>query len=269
MFFSDWYGWKLFWLFWLFGVLEIVFGFPVFFQSLKQLAGNVVAKLKYKPLPDKDNYIPQVKYSLPFEGAWVAVNGGVTKEFSHSWEIISQRYAYDFIILGDNGKSYSDSVTTLSDYYCYGNEILAPADGVVAEIRANCGDSKVIGGGKTDPLIKDIRGNYIVIKHSDGEYSCLAHLMPESIKVSVGERVKRKQAIARCGNSGNTSEPHLHFQVQSDKSFFLSAGLPICFENIEATTQLGYAQYDPRPVASSEDDVGSNFLSRGQCAKNM
>jgi len=266
MFFSDWYVWKLLWLFWLFGIPDVMFNFPVFLQSLKQITGNVVAGLKYKPLPDKDNFSPQIKYSLPFDGAWVAVNGGTTKEFSHSWGVSSQRYAYDFIILDSSGKSFSDNDTKLSNYHCYGKEILAPADGTVVEIKTNCGDSKVIGGGKVDPLIKDIRGNYIVIRHADSEYSCIAHLMPGSISVSVGQQVNRKQPIARCGNSGNTSEPHVHFQIQNGRSFYSSAGLPIHFEKIETTQQPNYEKFDPRTIPNNDCD---NFICRGQCVMNI
>lgn len=223
--------------------------------------------LKNKPMPDKDSYIPKVKYSLPFHEAWVAVNGGVTKEFSHSWEVNSQRYAYDFIILDNAGKSCHCDTVTLSNYYCYGKEILAPADGVVVDVRKDCRDSKIMGGGKTDPLVKDIRGNYIVIQHSENEYSCLAHLMPGSITVDVGEQVKRKQQIALCGNSGNTSEPHLHFQIQNGKSFFFSAGLPIHFEQIVVVPQVQYSEYDPRPIPT--EAYGADFISRGQCVKNQ
>ena len=265
--FSDWHVWKLLWLFWLFGIVEILMTLPVFLQSLRQIVGVIVADAKNKPMPDKDNFIPRTKYSLPFHGEWVAVNGGVTKEFSHSWEINSQRYAYDFIILNNEGKSYSGDATMPTNYFCYGKEILAPADGVVVEVRKDCGDSIIMGGGKLDPFIKDIRGNYIVIKHSENEYSCLAHLMPDSITVCVGEQVKRKQQIARCGNSGNTSEPHLHFQIQNGKDFFFSAGLPIHFENIIAMPQAQYSKYDPRPVP--KETHGADFIFRGQCVKNQ
>lgn len=266
MFYSDWYVWKWFFVFWLFGVVEILLTFPVFIQSLRQIAGIVIADINNKPMPDKDNYVPMIKYSLPFHEEWTAVNGGVTKELSHSWEINSQRYAYDFIILDSEGKSYSGDKITPSSYYCYGKEILAPADGVVVEIRADCRDSKIMDGGKTDPLIKDIRGNYIVIQHAKNEYSCLAHLMPGSITVDVGEQVKRKQRIALCGNSGNTSEPHIHFQVQNSRSFYSSAGLPIHFEHVEVALQAHYEAYDPRPISLSSDIA--DFVSRGQCVKN-
>lgn len=267
MLFSDWFVWKLFWIFWLFAVVQIVMTFPAFVQSLYQIAGIIIADIKNKPMPDKDNFIPHIKYSLPFDGAWVAVNGGVTKEFSHSWEINSQRYAYDFIILNDAGKSYSGDAVTLINYYCYGKEILAPADGVVVDVRKDCRDSRIMGDGKTDPFVKDIRGNYIVIQHATNEYSCLAHLMPGSINVSVGESVTRKQQIALCGNSGNTSEPHVHFQIQNGKNFYTSAGLPIHFEQIEAAPQTQYSEYDPRPIPT--ENYGTNFISRGQCVKNQ
>lgn len=188
IFFSDWYVWKLFWLFWLLAIVEIAMSFPLFAQGMRQLGGMIIAHIKNKPMADKDNFIPQVTYSLPFEGTWVVVNGGVTKEFSHSWSITSQRYAYDFVVIDNAGKSHSGDAATLSNYYCYGKQILSPADGVVVEVKNNCRDSIIMGGGKTDPLIKDIRGNYVVIQHAENEYSVLAHLLPESINVQVGTR---------------------------------------------------------------------------------
>lgn len=263
--FSSWHVWKLFWLFWLFGVVEILITFPSFIQSLRQIIGVVVADINNKPMPDKDNYVPKVKYSLPFEGEWVVVNGGVTKDSSHSWEINSQRYAYDFIHLDDEGKSYHGDESRLSSYYCYGSEVLEPADGVVVELRNNCKDSKILGNGNIDPFVRDIRGNYVLIRHTDDEFSCLAHLAPESISVGVGQKVKRKEPIALCGNSGNTSEPHVHFQVQNGKSFYHAAGLPIRFQDIEAVLQPKYDTYDSRPIPTPSE----NFISRGQRVVNL
>lgn len=264
IFFSDWYVWKLLWLFWLFGIMEVILIFPSVVQGCKQLYGMVYTPLKYSPLPNKDTFQPRIIYSLPFEGEWTAVNGGVTKKSSHSWDFCSQRYAYDFIILSPEGVSHTADGAKTSDYYCYGKAILAPADGVVVEIKDSCKDSLIMGKGRVDPLVKDIRGNYILLQHADSEFSCLAHLKPGSIRVSVGQKVFRKQPIASCGNSGNTSEPHLHFQVQSDKSFFLSAGLPIHFEDIETISSPNYSSYDPRPVPESID----GFISRGQNVRN-
>lgn len=85
----------------------------------------------------------------------------------------------------------------------------------------------------TDPLIKDIRGNYIVIKHSENEYSLICHIKSNSFLVKKGDAVKRYQKLAECGNSGNTTEPYIHFHVQNRKGFVLSAGLPIEFKDIK------------------------------------
>ena len=78
----------------------------ILIQSLKQLWGMIVLEYKYHGnLPNIENYHTQVKYSLPFDGEWVVANGGVTEKTSHSWEIPTQRYAYDFIILDNTGSS--------------------------------------------------------------------------------------------------------------------------------------------------------------------
>lgn len=233
-------------------------------QSLQQIAGIYICKYKNKPIPDKDNFIPKVKYSLPFKDSWVVLNGGMTKEFSHSWAINSQRYAYDFVMMNRDGNSHFGDFKNKHNYFCYGKEILAPADGIVVEVKTNCRDSKIMGRGQTDPIIKDIRGNYIVIQHAENEYSCLAHLKPQSILVTVGEKVTRKQIIALCGNTGNSSEPHLHFQLQNSQDFFNGAGLPIYFEGIEVWQQVNYDLLDSRKTEKSSD-----FLSRGMAVKNI
>ena len=78
----------------------------VLIQSLKQMWGIILLEYRYHGnLPDIETYCSAVQYSLPFEGKWVVVNGGVTKEISHSWEIPTQRYAYDFLILDEKGNS--------------------------------------------------------------------------------------------------------------------------------------------------------------------
>lgn len=215
-------------------------------------------------MPDKDNFIPKVNYSLPFKGSWVVLNGGVTKEFSRSWAINSQRYAYDFIMMDQAGNSHFGDFKNKHNYFCYGKEILAPAEGIVVEVKTNCRDSKIIEKGQTDPLIKDIRGNYVIIQHAENEYSCLAHLKPKSIFVKIGEKVERKQLIALCGNTGNSSEPHLHFQLQNSPSFFNGAGLPIYFEGIEVWQQVNYDLFDSRKIEKLSD-----FLSRGMAVKNI
>lgn len=79
---------------------------------------------------------------------------------------------------------------------------------------------------------RDIRGNHVTIDHG-GEYSVLAHLTPGSISLEEGQQVKQGDLVGHCGNSGNSTEPHLHFHIQDHPNFFLGMGLPIQFEHIE------------------------------------
>lgn len=192
------------------------------------------------------------RYSLPFRGEWLILNGGVNKDLSHSWEIKAQRYAYDFLIVDSEASSFSGDHKDLCSYYCYGKDILSPADGTIIRIYDRCKDSKIMKKQATDPFIRDIRGNYILIQHTEKEYSVLAHLEPGSILVKEGERVQRFQKIAECGNSGNTSEPHLHFQIQNGKSFFYSEGKKIRFEDIYQRDQENYQKIDPRKIVKEK-----------------
>lgn len=257
------------WLFWLFGFIEIFYNFPMFLQSLKQLWGMVAVPLRYGScIPNAGNYRCKVKYSLPFKDSWTVVNGGVDKGSSHSWNIPTQRYAYDFLMLDNNGKSFARDNTKPADYHCYGKEVLAPADGEVIEAASGYSDSLILGNGQVDCSARDIRGNHILIRHNEGEYSLLAHLQPDSIRVKNGDAVKRGQCLARCGNSGNSSEPHLHFQLQNGVSFYSSAGLPVELEGISATPTPNYSIYDPRPIPSA-DGLTGKYITRGHNVLNI
>jgi len=237
---------SLFWLFFLLGLIEIFRNLPVFFQSLQQVISLPLIYLNHRfHLPSQESSARQTEHSLPFVGQWFVVNGGIDKKNSHSWGILPQRYAYDFLILDDKEKTCSGSNQQVENYYCYGKDILAPADGEVVCVKSRYPNSKVYGDGSAECLATDIRGNFITIKHNPGEYSTLAHLMPGSITVKIGDKVSRGQVIARCGNSGNTSEPHLHFQLNDGPSFLASAGLPIRFQNamITARGENGHSAY--------------------------
>jgi len=218
-------------------------------------------------LPSKENYVLKGNYILPFTGKWTVVNGGLTKKLSHSWGIVPQRYAYDFIIVDDEGKSSSGDRRSLNSY-CYDKDIIAPADGKVVALRDRYKDSFVDGKNAYCDA-SHIAGNYIVIKHNDSEYSTIAHFIPGSLKVKKGDVVKQGQVIGKCGNSGNSSEPHIHFQLQSGKSFFLSAGLPIAFTDIETQQKENYSVLDKRPCNDNLQAEGSkSYIARGLEVQN-
>ena len=247
-----------------FTIVEVIAGPDFPFQVSKQLISTpcVYVKNKFK-LPCVESFNQLNKYSLPFEGEWLVFNGGTCKKTSHSWGILPQRYAYDFVITDADGFSYEGSGGNNDNYYCYGKNILAPSDGVVVKVCDMYPDNEIVRPGKVKAAVDDIRGNFVIIKHSAAEYSTLAHLQKGSISVKNGQMVKQGDVVARCGNSGYSTEPHLHFQVQNSKSFFFSAGLPIKFNDFYMRI---HENTDSKPPCSFEG-LNSNFISKGFLVK--
>lgn len=213
---------------------------PTFFnplvmaQDLQQLLGSAVALVRHRgSIPDRESYGQRVSYRLPLDGTWTVVNGSLEREYSHSWFPVNQRYAYDFVVTDDDGHSATvEGPTAVENYYCYDEPVLAPADGTVVDASESDPEANH-GGGLSHLLKRDIRGNYVVIQHAPDEYSSLVHLVPGSVAVEPGDHVERGQQIGRCGHSGNSSEPHLHFQVQDHPNFATAASLPITFDGVE------------------------------------
>jgi urea transporter/murein DD-endopeptidase MepM/ murein hydrolase activator NlpD len=146
---------------------------------------------------------------LPVFGEWY-VSQGFNGEYTHKDE---WKYAWDFVVVDGNNKQYSNNGDVLSDYYCYKLPVIAPLDGEVVKISDGIPDNQI----GTVNTIKNW-GNTIIIKHEYGLYSAISHLYSGSFKVKPGDRVKKGDLIAQCGNSGRSPYPHIHFQFQvSDK----------------------------------------------------
>lgn len=205
-------------------------------EVLRQVRGEAMARRRIGGQePSAGAYEQKVEYALPFTGEWVVARGGTTPETSHSWEILSQRYAYDFVVVDSSGRTHRGDGSRLDDYYAYGEPILAPADGEVVEVVDGIRDAPYVGTGWIDWRTPRIGGNSVTIRHAEGEFSYLAHLIPGSIRVCVGQQVLRGEEVARCGHSGHSTEPHLHFQIQDHPDFFQAVGLPVKFSAVLAT----------------------------------
>jgi hypothetical protein len=200
-------------------------------QMFKQLAGQLYIPLKYKQYMNNPQPL-KVDYILPFFGTWTVLAGGNTEEKSHSWDLYNQRYAIDLVITDEENCTYKGDGKALEDYYCYSEAIISPADGIVAEVRNNVNDYRRLGDLSIDWKTKDIRGNYVIIKHAEHEFSFLAHLKKGTITVKAGDSIKQGQAIGLCGNSGHSTMPHLHFHIQNGKSTWFSMGIPLQFRAI-------------------------------------
>jgi peptidase M23-like protein len=179
------------------------------------------------PVPAADTVV----LDPPFRGEWYVFQGGRSALVNHHFPLRSQRHALDLLKpreIDRTGQERSAS-PALETYPSFGQTLYAPAAGRV--VRA-VNDRPDMAIGKTDS--KQIVGNHVTIDIGGGRYVLMAHLMQNSVLVEPGEEVRSGQAIGRCGNSGNTSEPHLHLQAQSDADF-QAEGLrtyPIAFRGV-------------------------------------
>jgi murein DD-endopeptidase MepM/ murein hydrolase activator NlpD len=202
-------------------------------------------------------------YRFPLEGTWF-VGAGATPHTHHRW-VVPQEFALDLVRLGANGYTHRGDGRRRQQYYAYGQPVRAAADGrvvaAVSDQRESDPDVRRPGESAADRLERvreaqmrrltqapvSILGNHVVIEHANGEYSVYAHLMPGSVSVRNGDRVSTGQRLARVGTSGNSTEPHLHFQVCDAPDPLACAGIPPRFANIE----LPLAD-DARPLQSGD-----------------
>ena len=140
--------------------------------------------------------------TLPFDGVWGVVQGFDSGDTHRGYAA----FALDFAPPQDVGQFARLAHPRLTDFACYGRPVLAPADGTVVRIATTFPDlppyaraGKKAGG-----------GNFVIIQHAPAIFSELVHLKAGSVRVVVGEAVRRGQPVAACGNSGNARTPHLH-----------------------------------------------------------
>jgi hypothetical protein len=175
--------------------------------------------------PETDKKLSKHEYALPFEGDWYVFWGGENVLVNYHYELDIQRYAFDFIQTKDDF-SYKGDPLKNNSYYAFGKNILAPADGTVVTVVNDIKDNEPVG--VMNP--NQATGNNVVIDHG-GEYSHLAHLKKGSVTVKPGEKVKKGDVIGQTGNSGNTSEAHLHFQLSDGPDLFTSHSINVKWEN--------------------------------------
>jgi murein DD-endopeptidase MepM/ murein hydrolase activator NlpD len=200
---------------------------------------------------------------FPLRGVWFAMVGP-TMHTGHRWAL-PEEFGYDIVRLGPGGLSHRGTGARFSDYYAYGADVLAAGDGrVVAATNDQPENAAALRrpdetleayGVRVQEIqlsllakgTKAVTGNYVVIDHENGEFSFYAHLQPGSVTVRVGERISARARLGKLGSSGNSTEPHLHFQVCDAADPLMCAGIPVVFQNIE----LPYADY-PRPLQSGD-----------------
>lgn len=177
------------------------------------------------PAYPSDDYETRTTLRLPFDGEWWVFWGGRSREENYHRASALQRYAYDFVVRRD-GSTHRGDGRRNEDYWCEGEPVLAPAAGTVVVAEDGVPEN-VPGEMNADEKL----GNHVVIDHGNDEYSMFAHLQTGSVRVERGEAVEAGTPVGACGNSGNSSEPHLHYQLQSGPDFFASKSVPAPFHD--------------------------------------
>lgn len=179
---------------------------------------------QYVVYPESDAVFTKNTYRLPFNDEWFVFWGGTNEFVNYHYAYETQRYAYDFVKVED-GHTFADTPLINENYYAFGADVVAPFSGTVVKVVDGFIDNIP---GEMEP--EHPAGNYIVIKHPNDEYSLLAHFKQGSICVKECDVVKEGQLLGQCGNSGNSSEAHIHFHVMNGADYETATSIRIQFQ---------------------------------------
>jgi murein DD-endopeptidase MepM/ murein hydrolase activator NlpD len=188
----------------------------------------------------------QTEFLFPLQGVWYA-GSGPGFDSPHRWSPMEE-FAFDLLLVDAHGRTHRGDGSRFTDYYAYGKPVFAAAEGVVVsvvtdeveDLRAMQQPGETVEAYyarlQQDQAARlargtpGIAGDSVVLDHGNGEFSLYAHLKPGSVRVRKGEHVARGQQLGEVGSSGNSTEPHLHFQVCDGPEPLHCAGIPIRFQ---------------------------------------
>jgi len=214
---------------------------PIFTLVVIDQLGQIQL-FQFRPSPPApgnrfSDYTVKTKLRLPFDSDWFVYEGGRDIYQNSNAFRDAERFAMVFTVLKD-GRPFSGDGTRNEQFYCYGQPVVAPADGTVVMINDTFADN---APGRPETVMP--AGNRVLIYHGNSEYSLLMHLKQNSIKVKSGVKVKQGDVVGECGNSGNSPAPHFEYRLQNSKGVPLPFTLPAVFVDYVA---------DGTPVASGE-----------------
>ncbi|HEX2892678.1 MAG TPA: M23 family metallopeptidase [Marmoricola sp.] len=184
--------------------------------------------------------------AFPFTGRWLVQNSPADRVPSHGTRLFATAYAIDFVPVDERGRTAPITLTTLlrreppGRFPGFGRPITAPAPGVVAAVADGALDHDAVRGLPSIGYALTqgrrvargwaaLAGNHVVIEVSSAAYVALCHLRHGSVRVEVGDVLGMGDEIGRCGNSGNSTEPHVHVQAMTGPDPQHAEALPISF----------------------------------------
>jgi peptidase M23-like protein len=215
--------------------------------------GFTIRPVQSPPEGHNAGYKDTNKLKLPFSGQWLVYQGG-HGVFDDVYQAIEeQQFAMDFVLL-KNGVPFEGDASTNEQFFCFGQPVLAPADGTVVRVVNGIGDN---APGKPSQDTPD--GNMILISHGNNEYSLLSNLKQNSVKSKHGDAVKQGDPVGECGNSGASAVPKVHYRLQNSARFPKVEPLPAQFVDYIA---------DGKPVLVGEV-VKGQMVSNGPASSTQ
>lgn len=191
----------------------------------------------------------------PVTGRWLAMNSPATTVPSHGVRAYGQAYAIDLVYEAEANTRprFADGpgMRAPHDFPAFGQPVLAMVDGTVVAASDRQRDHRsrsswaaliyMMAEGAVRELGGPgfIVGNHVTIRADDGSFALVAHLKRGTVRVRIGDRVQAGEQIAECGNSGNSSEPHVHAQLMDRASWWTAAGIPMAFATISVSAAGG------------------------------
>jgi murein DD-endopeptidase MepM/ murein hydrolase activator NlpD len=207
-----------------------------------------------------------VAISSPLKGEhWLAGNGP-SNTSGHRQALIpidghaaiAQRFAIDWVQLRDDGKTFQGDEKDNKNYLAYGHEAYAVADGVVTETKDGIPENVPGINSRAVPItLETVGGNHVILDIGGGHFAFYAHLQPGSLRVKLGDHVRRGQVVGLVGNSGNSTEPHLHFHIENGSSPLGAEGLPYSLASFEVVGNgWGWKPSDSKgPAAVHKNEI--------------
>lgn len=221
------------------------------------------------PRPDPP---PPVEVRSPVLGRWRAMNSPATRVPSHGTHLLGQTYAIDLVHEPAPGARPAfggwHPARSIHEYPALGQPVVAPIDGRVVAARRRARDHRCRSSWlglaylMVESAILSLRGtggilgNHVVIEvDGGGRWVTVAHLRRGSVRVQVGDRVTAGQQVGEVGNSGNSSEPHVHLQVTDHRRLWLALGVPFVFTDVVLSNAVDAPAAAPEPAVPAHDTL--------------